>query len=193
MNAVSDPAVIKVSFDTDQISSYLIWNVSEVQGTRNPYSTYGRHAGAIHFSKGEPIFIQVTAFGVPEVFDSMNVLDAMIYTVPHTDGDRHSAPSPFSPVRATTPVGEWEPAEVSRIDRKRKLMTQTSLTPLMVVEEDGRWAFSLILTMEIVRRMPDGGKRGEIRVFTFDPEIQVGSGTEPPRGSSGEHRLTRSG
>lgn len=217
MNAPSEFTIIKVSFDIDQINPYLIWNVFEEGKTRHPYSAHGRHAGAIHFSKGEPILIQVKAFARPESLVWMNVLDAMIYTVPHTDGQHHTAPSPFSPLRATMPIDQWnpaevvkqesstrmavtqtsigqcEPAEVAPSDSARMAMTQTSMTPLVVHEENGRWKFSLILTMEIVRKPQNGGIRTEIRVFTFDPEIQVGSGTEPPRRSSGEHGLTRSG
>jgi hypothetical protein len=72
-------------------------------------------------------------------------------------------------------------------------MTHRSTKPLIVTQKDGRWRFSLILTMEITRKLPHGDKRREIRVFTFDPEIQVGSGTEPPRGSSADPGLTHSG
>ena len=196
MNAPSEFTIIRVSFDIDQINSFLIWNVFEVQGARNPYSTQGRHAGAIHFSKDELILVQVTAFGLPDVFESMNVLDAMIYTVPHTDGDRYSVPSPFSSCRATAPIVGWARAEAAsdaHADSTRKVITHRSMKPLIVTEKDGRWRFSLILTMEIIRKLPHGDKRKEIRVFTFDPEIQVGSGTEPPRGSSGDPGLTHSG
>lgn len=196
MNAPSEFTIIKVSFDIDQINSYLIWDVFEVQGARNPYSNEGRHAGAIHFSKGEQVLVQVTASGLPDAFESMNVLDAMIYTVPHTDGDRYSAPSPFSRRRATARIVGWALAEVAsdaHADSTRKVMTHRSTKPLIVTQKDGRWRFSLILTMEITRKLPHGDKRREIRVFTFDPEIQVGSGTEPPRGSSGDPGLTHSG
>ncbi len=181
MNPVSVSGVIRVSFDIEQISSYAMWGVSQTDNPHNPYSSLGLHAGAIRFRKDESIRVEVLAYGHPDLFVSMNVLDAMIYTVPHTDGERRSAPSPFSRVRATTPIGQWAPAEVEHTDSQRKAMTQASLTPLIVVEESGRWMFSLILTMAIERRTEGGGKRSEIRVFTFDPEIQVGSGTEPPR------------
>jgi hypothetical protein len=193
MSSVPERPLIRVSFDVEQISSYLIWNVFEANGRRNPYSRHGRHAGAIHFRKSEPVLVEVTAFGPPDRFHSMNVLDAMIYTVPHTEGESRSAPSPFSPVRATIPISEWEPAEVGYVDQESKEITQTSITPLHVTQESGRWRFSLIITLQIVSKMPDGSKRREIRVFTFDPEVQVGSGTEPPRGSDGEPGVKRSG
>lgn len=191
MTTAPETAVIRVSFDIEQISSYAIWSVSEDRG-RNPYSSLGRHAGAVHFRKDERVLVEVVGFGRPGLFVDMDVLDAMIYTVPHTDGERRSPPSPFSRLRATTPVHPWAPAEVEHVDGKRITMTQISRRPLVVVEENGRWMFSLILTMAI-EHWHRGARRREIRVFTFDPEIQVGSGTEPPRGSSGQDGLTHSG
>ena len=193
MSTVPKPPIIRVSFDIEQINSYATWSVVDKEDRRNPYSPHGRHAGALHFVKGEKVDVEVVAFGHRDLFKDMCVKDAMIYAVPHTDGETRSGPSPFSFTRATTPIEDWKaPVEHGDRNGKRKELSQTCCTPLCVVQGDGRWRFSLILTVAITRKGVSGDVI-ELRVFTFDPEIQVGSGTEPPRGSSGEPGVTRSG
>ena len=124
--------------------------------------------------------MEVTGFGRSGTLLSTNILDAMLYTVPHTSGERFSAPSPFSSVRATTPIEQWQPARIEH-DREPgfSASVQHSLTPLTVVQDDGRWKLSLILTV-VIERLTKAGPQQEIRVFSFDPEAEVGSGTEPP-------------
>jgi len=176
----ADAAIIRVSFDIEQISSDLVWRAAELKSNRDLFATVGRFAGAVHLRQDDAVTVQVTAYGGEDALVTINVIDAMLYTVPHTSGGVFCAPSPFSKVRATTPVGQWAPAEIHRCpERKLKLAVQTSLAPLQVVETDGRWKLSLILTVLIERYVSDK-KISEIRVFSFDPEAEVGSGTEPP-------------
>lgn len=176
----ADAAIIRVSFDIEQISSDLVWRAAEVKNNRDLLASVGRFAGAVHLRKDDALTVQVTAYGGEDALVTINVIDAMLYTVPHTSGGTFSAPSPFSAVRATTPVGQWSPAEIHHChERKLKLAVQTSLTPLQVVATDGRWKLSLIITVVIERRVGDQ-KISEVRVFSFDPEAEVGSGTEPP-------------
>lgn len=178
----ADAAIIRVSFDIDQVSSDLLWQAAEVKTDRDLYAPVGRYAGAVHFRKGDTVSVEVTAYGRTDSLVSTNILDAMLYTVPHTSGERFSAPSPFSSVRATVPVEQWAPAQIKPIPESEiSSSVQRSLTPLTVVQGDGRWKLSLILTVVIERSIKDTTEtQQEIRVFSFDPEAEVGSGTEPP-------------
>lgn len=179
-NLEADAAIIRVSFDIEQISSDLVWRAADATSNRDLYGAVGRFAGAVHLRQDDAVTVQVTAYGREEALVNINVLDAMLYTVPHTSGRTLCAPSPFSKVRATTPVEQWAPAEIHHChERKLKLAVQKSLTPLQVVATDGRWKLSLIITVLIERAIAQN-KFSEIRVFSFDPEAEVGSGTEPP-------------
>ncbi|HDS1578109.1 hypothetical protein WG628_09735 [Stenotrophomonas maltophilia] len=177
---VADAAIIRVSFDIDQVSSDLLWQAAVAKTHRDLYSPVGRYAGAVHFREGDTVSVEVTGYGRSGTLLSTNILDAMLYTVPHTSGERFSAPSPFSSVRATTPIEQWQPARIEH-DREPgfSASVQRSLTPLTVVQDDGRWKLSLILTV-VIERLTKAGPQQEIRVFSFDPEAEVGSGTEPP-------------
>ncbi len=187
MKTESEVAIVQVSFDVDQISAYLHWGIFDGEGNKRSdmYPPFGRHAGALHLREGDSIGIEVTAYGDADSGSlvTINILDAMFYSVPHGNGTLHSAPSPFSAVRATMPIGQWAPAEACetiKVHGKRyRTVVQRSLTPLKVVEQDGRWKFSLILTVAIEREIRKGKARRDIRVFVFDPEAEVGSGTEP--------------
>lgn len=176
----ADAAIIRVSFDIEQISSDLVWRAAEVKSNRDLFAAIGRYAGAVHLRQDDAVTVQVTAYGAEDSLLTINVIDAMLYTVPHTSGGVFCAPSPFSKVRATMPVGQWSAAEIHHChERKVKLAVQTSLAPLQVVETDGRWKLSLIITV-LIDRYVGNQKVSEIRVFSFDPEAEVGSGTEPP-------------
>lgn len=177
--SLQDAAMIRVSFDIEQISSELIWGVSDNKDERDLYPTTGRYAGAVHLRDGDPVWVEVTGYGGADQLVSTNLLDAMLYTVPHTSGERFSAPSPFSNVRATTPIGQWSPAQIHHVpEKKLKASVQRSLTPLQVTQRDGRWKLSLILTV-LIERNTANGPVSEARVFSFDPELEVGTGTEP--------------
>ncbi|MBB3823468.1 hypothetical protein FHT03_003519 [Xanthomonas arboricola] len=178
MSASNDVADIRVSFDIEQISSDLLWNVINATDRKNLCSPFGRYASAIYLCNGDEITIEVTAYGKADDLVTINVVDAVLCSIPHTNATKFSAPSPFSKVRATVPVEQWSLAEPLNTKGKRAFVVQRSITPLEVVQKDGRWKISLIITVLIERKTKDG-TRSEIRVFSFDPEAEVGSGTEP--------------
>lgn len=165
-------ACIDVSFDIDQVSSDLAWNIDNARH-ENRLKRLGRFAGAVRLDFDDTVKIKVTAFARQGDLYGMTVLDAMLYTIPyHT---HRYLPSPFSNSSATASIGQWQPAERVRGDTYDSL-THTSLTPLRVVQTQGRWQMSLVITVLIQR---SAGDAQEVRVFSFDPETEIGTGTEP--------------
>jgi serine/threonine protein kinase len=188
----ANAAVIRVSFDIEQRGVNLLWCEPDTRSDRDLYSATGRYAGVVHLRSSDLVLVEVTGYGTDDELVSTNLLDAMLTTVPYASSDDVPAPSPFSDVRATTVIEHWASAEI-RHDRDKKLSTsvQRSVTPLEVVQRDGRWKLSLTLTVMIERRTAEG-RLNEIRVFSFNPDIEVGPDTEPIE-AFGEHRLRHSG
>lgn len=165
-------AYIDVSFDIDQVSSDLIWNIDNARNG-NRLKQIGRFAGSVRLDFDDTVKITVTAFARPGDLHGMTVLDAVLCTIPyHT---HCYLPSPFSEYSATASIGQWEPAVGERGDTYESL-SHTSLTPLRVVQKQGRWQLSLVITV-LIERNP--GATQEVRVFSFDPETEIGTGTEP--------------
>lgn len=170
-------ACIDVSFDVDQISSDLAWNVENARGD-SVYSLHGRYAGAVRLDPRDPVHVRVTGYGPSDSLLDVQVVEAMLYAVPyHTN---YWLPSPFSTDRAATVIGDWTPSE--RAYGKHFALTSRSRGALRVIHQSGRWQLSLVLTVRIVRRALAGEVLPPIyRVFSFDPETEIGSGTEPDR------------
>jgi hypothetical protein len=175
---LAEAATIRVSFDVEQMGADLLWRASDAESDRDLYSATGRFAGAVHLRDGESVSVEVTGYGAADGLISTSLLDAVLYAVPHQTIGERFPPSPFSHERATAPIEQWSPAEIHHYrDRKLKASVQRSLTPLQVVQRNGRWKLSLILTV-MIERHTAGGKLNEIRVFSFNPETEVGSRSE---------------
>ncbi|HBK55069.1 MAG TPA: hypothetical protein DDZ76_02085 [Xanthomonadales bacterium] len=175
-------AVLSVSYDVDQISGALLWRISEDDGTRNLLKATGPHAGSVHLVKGDQVFVDVYSTGLAETLIKTRVLNAYLISIPHTSGMAFCAPSLFSNDSAVISVGDWgklRPVEPPDPVEDRKYFVQRSKQPLIVIQQDGRWELSLVITVAIETNGPDG-KSEKIRVFSFDPEAEVGTGTEPP-------------
>ncbi|RJU10274.1 hypothetical protein XcmpCFBP7700_02840 [Xanthomonas campestris] len=179
MSAVNDDADINVSFDIGQVSSDLLWHALDDQSKRNLCSRFGRYASAVHLREGDGVNINVTAYGRVEDKFTIQVKDAVLCTIPITTSvNKFFAPSPFSKERATIAVQNWERTRPVVVDGKHSRVVQSTLTPLAVIHKEGRWKLSLIITVSIERTVGKE-KTEEIRVFSFDPEAEIGSGTEP--------------
>lgn len=176
---MTEPTVrLHVSFDADQVSSSLVWHAVEGTPARNAFHAQGRHAGALHFEKGDQFAIDLTAFGNTATLKGLELLEAVLVTMPHTSVDRRSAPSPFATEQAVLRLAAWTKPESSpEPDPLRVRWTTRMVAPVSVLQETGRWELSLIVTVRLLR--PEG-QRSELRVFAFDPESEVGTGMDPP-------------
>lgn len=177
MSAANGDADINVSFDIGQISSDLLWHAFDDHSKRNLCSRFGRYASAVHLCEGDGVKINVTAYGRIEDKFTIDVKDAVLCTIPITGSvTKFFAPSPFSRNRATITLDDWDAAGSLVVGDKHSRVVQSTSTSLEVLHKEGRWKLSLIITVLITRA---DAKKPEIRVFSFDPEAEIGSGTEP--------------
>jgi hypothetical protein len=180
--------LIEANFDIDQVGQSLEYHFRRKDGHGNPVK--GRYAGGVYFTVGELTRVRVRA-GSYTPFTGFKVLDCTLVTVPQLVqigskvATRFSPPSPFASTDAVTvtgaslslPAEQFVPAAADPVDPEYNEFALEWDQGLTVGNETGRWEISFVLTVEIQRA--DGNT--EQRVFTFDPEGEVGSGVVPPR------------
>lgn len=174
----ADHAVLRVTYDTDQQGGALLWRVDSSSG-RNLLVTSGPYAGALHFEPGDQIYVDVRGSGRLKTFVSGRILAAHLVTMPHTGAGKFSAPSPFSDSTAVVELTDWnKPQMIDDVGLDTRYCLQQTTLPLPVVQKSGRWELSFVLSVALVL-LEDGEQREYIRVFSFDPESEVGDGTDP--------------
>lgn len=172
---------LTIGFDADQVSDQLAYEFISADGS-HPVHPTGLFKGEIYFEEGEIFHLQVRGGGKPDSFTSFDVIDCAIITKPQiiSAGPKQPAvyalPSPFANVSgACYPVAlNFEvKTTVTTTDANGgyRLIDQAWLHTLDICHTQGRWEISLVLTVRIVR---GPGEESEIRVFSFDPEGQVG-------------------
>ncbi|MRX09948.1 hypothetical protein GJ697_19090 [Pseudoduganella sp. FT25W] len=175
--------VLTVGFDADQISDQLVHQFTSPDG-QQPVHPTGMFEAEIYFCESEVFHFRVVGSGKKDRFTSFQVIDACLVTQPKPlyirPGEhqqpptvRYSAPSPFvQPIGATYQMALdfTSDAEETLTDR---IVTQEWKRTLNVGNSQGRWEMSLILTVRIFR---GGAIEPDVRVFSFDPESEVGSG-----------------
>ncbi|HYD82215.1 MAG TPA: hypothetical protein VEC06_20615 [Paucimonas sp.] len=172
---------LTIGFDADQISDQLSFKFTGDGGARPMHPT-GLFAGEIYFNEGEILHLEVLGGGNKERFSSFQVLDCCMVTIPQLSAyspgvlTRHAPPSPFvQSIGATCklPLDFSVDVEYPRPDYR--LIKQSWKHTLDVGTTLGRWDLSLVLTVRIVRGPL---MQEEVRVFYFDPEAQVGTGSD---------------
>lgn len=182
-NAISlpVPVLLSISFDIDQVGSQLDWSLMP-----NVRPVTGKDSGGIAFTTGDTVEVEVNAYGLMSDFSSFQIVDCCLVTLPEVlqIGDKvptlYSAPSPFvQSVGASYPISlDFSVSAEDHVgkDKRHRRITQFWKHNLNVNHAHGRWELSLILTVRIMRGL---GNVTETRVFNFDPECQVGDGTDP--------------
>ena len=170
---------LTVGFDADQIGDRLASSFASSDGP-DPNHRTGLFTGEIRLCEGERFHLTVLGSGRPDTYRSFQIVDCCLITRPMivSAGEgrttRYAPPSPFTqaigasyalPLDFTSSMTEKGP--------DLRLVTQQWKRTLDVGNTPGRWHLSLLLTVRIFRGedRPD-----EIRVFSFDPETEVGSG-----------------
>ncbi|MFS2138029.1 hypothetical protein [Duganella sp. Dugasp56] len=178
----SKNVMLTVGFDADQISDQLVYRYTSTDGAQPVHPT-GLFEAEIYFGVGEVFHLTVIGSGRTDSFTSFQIVDCCLITIPKVayartetgrpPVTRYAAPSPFLQAPgATQHLAMDYSSEVEDQDQLR-LITQHWKHTLNVGDAYGRWKMSLVLTVRIFRGaelMPD------IRVFSFDPEGEVGSG-----------------
>ncbi|AVP98890.1 hypothetical protein C7S18_17650 [Ahniella affigens] len=169
---------LRVSFDVDQLSSALVWQATEGTDQRSAYHRVGRYAGALHFYQNDRFTVELLAFAPLGAVRTITVIGASIITIPHAEERRRSAPSPFDSKHAVVELLDWAKAEeVADPNLERTAFMTRTESPLVVEQLSGRWELSLVVTVLIEFQNDRSPTR---RVFSFDPESEVGTGGDPP-------------
>ncbi|MES2757702.1 MAG: hypothetical protein V4693_10040 [Pseudomonadota bacterium] len=181
--------LLKISFDADQQSEELNYiALRETAPTPDPQPAQGGHADSLYFAPGEQVAIQIICSGGTENgFASFQIVDCAILTRPQVvqraPGMRtqFASPSPFLQA-----IGAWCPlaldfqATIEESATGSLVVAQQWKRTLDVGYSAGFWDLSFVMTVRITR---GAGAVDEVRVFSFDPECEVGTtGTLKERG-----------
>lgn len=179
---------LSVSFDINQIGANLAWVITEEPDKRNLYRVHGAHAGSVHMQQCDNVFVRVTGYSGPldngqpaEHKFEFKVIGCTLVTVPRLrEKGVLYTPSPFEsgpgvPAMPSIEIGEFVAAPPPhKLPDGVACRVRVSTQSLLVTEKFGIWEFSLVLTVDITH--DDGQVRR--RVFRFDPESEVGTGTQ---------------
>ncbi|SEN77128.1 hypothetical protein SAMN05428959_10346 [Duganella sp. CF517] len=182
-------AVLEVTFDADQDSTELDPVLRRdppiEQDDSNP--ARGKHADSLYFIAGDELALRVIGGGDrtgKSGFVAFQIVDCAIITRPKVarrDADVRTLYFPPSLFTQATGASyqlalDFAP-KVSQNDKDYLQITQDWKPTLNVGFSPGMWELSFTMTVRIARGL---GEIDEIRVFTFDPETEVGGpGTTP--------------
>jgi len=183
--------ILEVRFDVDQQSDQLSYRLLPdplFPPEPDPNPRRGGYANALYFKAGEQVTIRVVGGGDKvdknPGFVSFQIVDCTIITKPQVvrrDKNvrtEYAPPSPFSQaLSASYPLALDFSTHVTVDDEKYFELTQNWKQTLDVAYSPGLWELSMVLTVRIIRGV---GEVDEVRVFSFDPEAEVGGqGTMP--------------
>lgn len=176
--------LLQLSFDADQHGNALNHYFTPVSSTTpQPTPVEGAHAASLYFAPGEQLLMRITASGAStgaNAFQSFQVIDCVIVTRPQVIqrgqglDTLYAPPSPFlQAVGSCYPMALDFYATVNPLTPGgERVVNQTWKGSLDVGVSPGIWDFSLVLTVRITRGV---GAVSDVRVFWFDPEMEVGS------------------
>lgn len=188
--------VLQVIFDIRQASDRLNWQyfVDGADGRHDKNKKNKSEAnltGTYAFKKGDLLKLEVVARGIDPAHETkISILDCHVISRPilHFASDlnvklklagTYPEPSPFSDTCVNRfnvkKFKNWEERASQLIDGKTVEFFTIS-TSLLEHVNTGRWQTSFMMTVEIDLK----GVPQPRRVFTFDPECQVGTGVENP-------------
>jgi hypothetical protein len=185
MTPTPEVVKLKVSFDIDQTSGKLDWDFTP---RSRPVS--GRHAGAILLQPGELLHLEVDGNGSADSgLQAFKIIECCLMTRPQVIQigrglqTLFAAPSPFAGIDCASyafPLDFDAGAPHTQPDGSLRIAQHWN-GQLLVDKPPGRWDMSFLITVLIDR----GADEPLLRVFSFDPESEVGDGThqqdEPPR------------
>jgi hypothetical protein len=177
--------VLTVRFDADQISPQLNYKLKrplQAASDTPPEPEEGEYAGSLYFNPGEELALRVVGAG-GENFSGFDIVECCFVSVPQilACGPQvptvYSKPSMFEGVNgAVLPIClDFQTTNVPQKDG-RQLVVQSWKDTVDITKVHGRWELSFYLTVRIRRR----DESSELRVFSFDPESEVGNGYIPP-------------
>jgi len=181
-------------FDVNQIDDGINWIFSDIDTTNNDIHTSEdpRWNRDIDFSAGQEFRIAIAASDKDKTnFESLEIVDCCIITRPQILCCGKNVRTYYAPPSLFINSSGKELGAVTQINPTAFIAHSTGIDPnkgksvtllwddyLKVGKYNGYWELSFYITVRIKRT---GEKTEQLRVFCFDPETEVGNGTEPPR------------
>ena len=193
-----NPIAISLNFDFEQCNQMLTWKAVNEETHRSAYHDRGPHAGGMYLPVNESISIIVTGgamrSSIPHNW-TFKVVQCYLITLPHEKyarlkhGRQFALPSPFvAPADQAAGAVRDIPASVfagpfpdnnatngmytASFFEARNILTVIPKTQPQIDDLEGRWELTFILTVQVI---PADGSAPFLRVFSFDPETEVGS------------------
>jgi hypothetical protein len=168
--------VLTTTFDIDQDSQLLQWSFT-VDG--EPITGTGVETGLLAFKREDKVSVVMIATSKKAHIAQVTIDDCNMITTPRAFTLRENpelagqfpTPSPFGSNSAVISYGKGVCQGSSEV-----AVWQPTLT--LECTNLGRWDLSFIITTSIRRTTSAGVEGIERRVFGFDPECEVGSGSD---------------
>lgn len=167
---------LNVQFDIGQESQQLNWYFSDSHGKINP-NAVGPKTGLLSFRPGDTLTLAISAESSAGQLENVRVIDCNLITLPmlatwnKPNPGTYPLPSPFfEPGSGVGSTITFMPVNASSASAKRQTFTGQTVT----LNNLGRWKLTFMLTVAITEMTG----ATNYRVFTFDPECDVGNGTE---------------
>lgn len=175
------PVSICVSFDIEQLGAELCWAFQEGVAGRDIYRRVGPNAGSVHLMPEDILGVHVVAYQSiddPETSQQDVCIRGCTLMTVRRLHERNYLPSPFQDCfMPSVEVGNFVLTK-SCFDEGLRAWRQDLVSfpssKIKVAKHDSTWKLSMLLTVGI---RPKDQKAEKIRVFRFDPEAQVGTGT----------------
>lgn len=167
---------LNVQFDIGQDSQQLNWYFSDSHGKINPKQG-GPKSGVLAFHQGDTLGLSVSAESETGQLEVARIVDCVLITLPLANTwnmeqpGHYPMPSPFYKAGgASGVVSSFMPVNAGPASSRRQTFTGQSLT----FNNLGRYKLTFMMTVAITQV---SGATSH-RVFYFDPEADVGIGTE---------------
>lgn len=169
------PITLQLQFDMAQVSTVLQYRLTQV-----PRAETGCNAGTYGLQNGDQIWVEVTVLvDHPTVSEgSVELNDLTLVCLPAA-GAQQTELSPYSKDSATITLSDWgDPIVLPGPSEGIAAYVYTAVDPLTVVATSGQWKLAGYLSASITSLTGDfPGSEAYAHVYTFDPEVIVGSGT----------------
>lgn len=167
---------LNVQFDIGQESEQLNWYFSDSHGKINPNAA-GPRTGLLSFQPDDTLTLAISADSSRAQLETVRVIDCTLITQPllstwnYPNPGTYPLPSPFFDAdNGPGAVVSFMPVSASSATSKRQTFSGKTLK----LNNKGRWKLSFVLTVAIT----EVTGASNYRVFSFDPEVVVGTGLE---------------
>lgn len=170
-------AVITVTFDVAQGGDRLCWSAKADDGGSDCYKKSGKHAGSIHWEPGESIFLEIRSLGDRASYIGFTIVSVTLIAIP-----RESQVAQL--LAGDSATGTWTAADFDLLPHSSPNLERLEVAyrgkvplPIAATIKAGIWELSMVLTVKVNRH---DDVCDQARIFRFDPEVQIGTGAEPP-------------